>query len=159
MIRTFQNAPGVERPFGLPRQRRILRRFDFLRIQQRGVRTSTNAFTLAVMAVADRPGRLGLTVSKKVGKANVRNLIKRRLRHLVRENKAWIAMRDVVILVHPPAPELSFADLASSLAQAMAKLNQLLDSRSRRAPHPRARDRMRAPVEVQRGLVRPKTSP
>jgi ribonuclease P protein component len=71
-------------------------------------------------------GRIGLTVPKKVGKAHVRNLIKRRLRHLLRTDKARWRDRDLVIIVREKAADASFADLGAALDVAFERFEKAL---------------------------------
>jgi len=110
----------------LDRSRRIRKRRDFLRLQRRGVRVSCGAITFLGRPTQMRPGdgRIGLTVPKKVGNAPVRNLIKRRLRHIAREN--WSAIRglDVVVIAKPFANSLCFTRLKSDFFRASKILRQ-----------------------------------
>jgi ribonuclease P protein component len=76
------------RPEKLTRGQRLTRRPDFLVVQERGRRVSGSSYLLLALA---RPGalretgaRLGITVSKKVGKASVRNQVKRWVRESYR---------------------------------------------------------------------------
>lgn len=104
--------------------------------QRVGVRGSTSALVVIGRKVPLGQGRVGLTVSKKVGKAHERNLVKRRLRHLLRTHRGWFAARDVVIVVQPGAAALPFAELAAQLAEAFARLEQALE-RHKGGPRPR----------------------
>lgn len=74
----------------------------------------------------DPPGstRVGFVVSKGVGNAVVRNRVKRRLRHLVRELDTPSAV-DAVVRALPPAaadPGTLAADLASAWSRAAKKV-------------------------------------
>jgi ribonuclease P protein component len=66
-------------------------------------------------------GRLGVTVSKRVGNAAVRNRYKRRLREIFRRNKARFQGHDVVIIVKPPQTSPSFEDLQEDVFRALKK--------------------------------------
>jgi len=60
--------------------------------------------------------RLGLTVSKKIGNAVQRNLVKRRLREYFRLHKAHLPRsRDIVFTAKPGAPKLSYTALTREL--------------------------------------------
>ena len=53
-------------------------------------------------------GRVGITVTKKVGNAVVRNRIKRWVREFVRQDVAWLpAGADVVVIAKKSAAELT----------------------------------------------------
>ena len=63
-------------------------------------------------------GRLGITVSKTVGKAHVRNLVKRRIRHVIRENPSFIEHLDLVVIALPEAAKASFQQLKKDIERA-----------------------------------------
>lgn len=68
--------------FSFPKSRRLLHRRDFLRVQQQGKKHNLGPLLVCVLAQeSDGPSRVGITTSRKVGKAHFRN----RLRRLIRE--------------------------------------------------------------------------
>lgn len=89
-----------EKPFGLPRHRRLRVRRDFVRVERQGQRHQ-GSFVIA--CIRPGPGRLGLTVSKKVGEAVVRTRVKRRLREIARSCKPLWRGKDVVLIARPEA--------------------------------------------------------
>ena len=68
--------------------------------------------------------RLGITVTKKIGNAVVRNRIKRRFRALAREllPVAGIAGADHVLIGRAGGLESDFAELRAHLLKALAKV-------------------------------------
>ncbi len=70
-------------PFSLDKSCRIRRSSDYKRVYDEGVRVS-GKFVIAVIRLSGEPLRVGITVSRKVGGACVRNLVKRRIREAVR---------------------------------------------------------------------------
>lgn len=62
------------------------------------------------------PSRIGFSVSKRVGKAVVRNLVKRRLRESIRRDLSRLAPGwDIVITARPAAAHASYDQLCSEL--------------------------------------------
>ena len=68
--------------------------------------------------------RLGLTISKKVGNAVVRNRMRRRFRELAREvlPEAGIAGADHVLIGRAGGIERPFSELVADLQRALARL-------------------------------------
>jgi ribonuclease P protein component len=72
--------------------------------------------------------RFGITVSKKIGKANVRNRAKRRLREVLRLNAPYMKSGfDFVVVARSHTPEIEFSKLASDLSVALKKVGAFLD--------------------------------
>lgn len=72
----------------LPASDRIKRRGEFRAIQSQGVRAHTKRFLVMVAANSDASAsRVGITVTKKVGVAVVRNRIKRVVREVFRRHR------------------------------------------------------------------------
>lgn len=66
------------------------------------------------------PSRAGFVVSKAVGGAVVRNLVKRRLRHLVRTHLGEMPPgTDLVVRALPASATRTYQDLGADLAQAI----------------------------------------
>jgi ribonuclease P protein component len=62
--------------------------------------------------------RLGVTASRKVGSAVVRNRVKRRVRDAFRRQRGLLpASTDVVVIARPSAAELSGPAVAEELAR------------------------------------------
>jgi ribonuclease P protein component len=67
---------------------RLRRRRDFLKVYAEGARYSSRLFTIFARANDQPVSRLGITVSRKIGKAVRRNRAKRLIREVFRKNKA-----------------------------------------------------------------------
>ncbi|WP_448661628.1 ribonuclease P protein component [Sphingomonas sp. CJ20] len=93
-----------------------------------GKRAPMPAFVLLVRPRqdADSTMRIGITVSKKVGNAVVRNRMKRRFRVLAREilPNAGIPGADHVLIGRNGGIERDFADLKHQLAKALSKVKR-----------------------------------
>lgn len=99
--------------------------------------TGTTATTLpeparTTGAETSAPSRAGFVVSKAVGNAVVRNKVRRRLRHLVRERLAELpAGSTLVVRALPAAAETSYARLGADLDAALAAARAPRGRRSR----------------------------
>lgn len=72
---------------GFPKYRRLRKRPEFQQVYQTGLRVPGRLFTLFYRQTgSEEPGRIGLTVSRKVGGAVVRNRVKRLLRESARHS-------------------------------------------------------------------------
>ena len=69
------------------------------------------------------PTQVGLVVSKAVGPAVTRNLVKRRIRSLVREQHALLPATGVLVVrANPAAAEVSYAELAGDFTRCLQKV-------------------------------------
>jgi len=94
--------------FTFPKEVRLRRRSEFLRVQDKGHKLTADCLLCLVLpnGRADGLTRLGLTVSTKVGPSVVRNRIRRRLRELFRVRKASLPKGlDMVFIARSSAAE------------------------------------------------------
>jgi ribonuclease P protein component len=111
---------------GISKQMRLRRRDEFLAVQSGG----TKLHGRHILAIAKRragaspEGRLGLTVTKKVGNAVVRNRIKRLLREWMRLH-GWVpAGWDMVLVAKDSAArQLHPDDFATDLTRILRQLS------------------------------------
>ena len=100
----------------LPKQHRLLRSRDFARVRRRGRSTSGPLVALYVASVRPPDIRVGFSVSKKVGKAVIRNRVKRRLREAVRQELPSIRPgTDLVFIARPSAAEASYCEIVAAV--------------------------------------------
>jgi ribonuclease P protein component len=112
--RSRDGADGSSASF--PRAARIRKTSDYRRTQSSGRRIRRPRFVVIVAKNGTADSRFGLTVSRKVGGAVVRNRVKRWLREAVRHERSsapggW----DVVIVAQPDAATAGAAVLRSDL--------------------------------------------
>ena len=114
--------PGAATPRKQPAT--LAKRADFL-AANRGIRVARPGFVLLVNPVCHPEGamRFGVTVTKKIGNAVVRNRMKRRFRELLREALPGIGVpgADHVLIGREGGVERDFALLRQELAQALAR--------------------------------------
>jgi ribonuclease P protein component len=106
----------------LPKQHRLTRSRDFARVRRRGRSAKTPVLALYVLPVRTQDLRAGFSVSKKVGKAVVRNRVKRRMREAVRHRLADIRPgQDLVLIARPAAAEASFQEIVEAVDLALKR--------------------------------------
>lgn len=95
---------------------RMRHRRAYLVVQAQGRKRHTRHFVVIVMQKTDGPTRLGLTVSRKIGGAVQRNLVKRRLREFFRLNYHRLpAAVDISLIAKTGAALISMAQIREEL--------------------------------------------
>ena len=110
----------------MPRSISVLtRRADFV-AANRGLRVARPGFVLLSRPNGGQGIRYGITVTKKIGNAVVRNRMKRRFRELLRAAlpDAGMADHDHVLIGRDGGVERDFAQLAAELAVALDRAEQ-----------------------------------
>jgi ribonuclease P protein component len=124
----IKTAAGAK--LGFPRSSRILRPAEFRATYDHGLRISGPLFAAFCRKRTEaEPGgvgiegpRLGLTVPKAIGKAVVRNRIKRRLRAAFRLRRAEFGPQwDIVLNPRRAALDASFAAIERALGRVIEK--------------------------------------
>lgn len=108
----------------LGRSQRLRARSGFLLVQQNGRRVPGQTLVLYAMRRIDGVGhtsRLGITVSKKVGNAVVRNRVKRWIRESYRRLER-ICDADVVVIAKPLAAQSSFEATSRELQSLVGRV-------------------------------------
>lgn len=115
-------AAQTFQPDVLPARNRIRRPEDFKRIFRSGRKAGSQ--TLVVHADLDtaHAPRVGFIVSKAVGNAVTRNLVKRRLRAISAELIDQLK-GDYVIRAHPKAAHSDYAELKDSVQTALQRIH------------------------------------
>jgi len=106
-----------------PRQLRLRLRSEFRAVQERGRKVHTAHFLLFALEAAPGAARFGITASRKVGSAVVRNRMKRYLREVFRRHREEFPQdKDVVVLVKQAATELDVQTVAAEVLRATRRL-------------------------------------
>ena len=105
--------PAEPHSLTFPRQRRLIRSAEFLRVKNEGRSFRGSTIVLGVLEVGgNSAARAGFVTSKRIGGAVVRNRVRRRLREIFRHHQhalqsgIWL-----VVIARPPAAEASYRAL------------------------------------------------
>ena len=102
----------------LSKQYRLTKRGSFTYVYNKGARSSRGVVSLTF--VKSKAGtKIGFSVPNKVGKANVRNKLKRQMRAIVRDCIKLVLPSQIVFSLRLGASDLSFKELKQ-------KINELL---------------------------------
>lgn len=111
------------KPEGFPAAVRLRKRREFLRIQGAGAKHHLRHFLVFVVPPASRPPeqraesvRLGITVTRKVGCAVVRNRIKRFVREAFRRKRgSFTPGYDMVWVAKQSAASVGYAEVVAAM--------------------------------------------
>ena len=101
----------------------LRRRADFARLRRYGRRTGGETLTLyrTDAAPSDKTSLVGITVNKSIGKAVVRNKLRRRLAAIVNEALAQTRALRLVIVARPAAANAAYATLRTEFLSALRR--------------------------------------
>ncbi len=96
---------------------------EFERVYQQGTAFRGKIFSVHAFPNEIGTSRLGLSVSKKVGNAVARNVVRRRLREVFYSTVGRIpGSLDLVVSARPPASEATFEELRQEFLRALGKI-------------------------------------
>ena len=83
----LSNSPRPRR-FRFPKSARLTRTSEFAKVKNEGESSHGRLMVLSVLKTAEREPRIGLITSRRLGNAVKRNAVRRRLREIVRMERA-----------------------------------------------------------------------
>ncbi len=110
----------------LPKEKRLSKRREFLRVYETGRKLFSRYCVLFFAVNGLSYSRVGITATKKSGKANVRNRLKRWTREVYRRHREPLGLDglslDVVVNVKPNAAQASWRDYSLDLERALHRV-------------------------------------
>jgi ribonuclease P protein component len=116
----------LARSEALPKEKRLAKRREFLRVYETG-RKWFSRYSVVFAAANGLPhSRIGITATKKLGKANVRNRLKRWTREVYRRQRDPLSLDshslDVIVNVKPNAADARFEEYRDDLQRALQRI-------------------------------------
>lgn len=110
----------------LPKEKRLAKRREFVRVYETGRKQFSRYVVIFVAANGLPHSRIGITATKKAGKANVRNRLKRWTREVYRRLREPLELDalalDIVVNVKPNAADATFQDYGRDLTRALERI-------------------------------------
>lgn len=109
----------------LPAAARMRHKQEFSLVMRRGRRARCALVSAHLVIREDQPGpaRVGFAVSRAVGNAVIRNRVRRRLRHLMRERIGYLPEGSLLVIrANSSAADARHRDLAAGLDLVLGKL-------------------------------------
>ena len=111
--------------FSFKKQDRLLKRHEFLKLSRCGKKATNKHFIVILAPAQTERNRLGITVSKKVGCATVRNRIKRFSREFFRLNRHAIEGKwDVSLIAKNAVADASSEQVFLSLKDIFNRISR-----------------------------------
>lgn len=103
---------------------RLTKNFEFISVYKKGRRAGCHLFTMYAKENDLEYTRLGVSVSKKIGKSVVRNKVKRRIKEAFRTSYGSIKRGfDVVISVKEDVKNADYKEIKKQMIVLLKKLN------------------------------------
>lgn len=95
----------------------------FDEVIETGKKLKNYNFVIFYKEKKDSPTKYGITVPKKVGKAHIRNKLKRKVRAIIRNsNKTYEKNYNCIIIIRNSCLKLNYQELSSSLQYLLDKI-------------------------------------
>lgn len=101
-----------------PKTARLRKRVEYLRLASALHKTSVRGFLVVWHENNLEAARLGVTVSKKIGCAVIRNRVKRYLREFFRHNRTGVRSVDINVIARRESALMTYPDIVLELNKA-----------------------------------------
>ncbi|HYM59829.1 MAG TPA: ribonuclease P protein component [Thermoanaerobaculia bacterium] len=119
-------AVAGPRSEALPKTKRLAKRREFLHVYESGRKLFSRFSVVFFIANGFGYSRIGITATKKLGKATERNRLKRWIREVYRQERERLGVDqrsvDIVINLKPNASDACFRDFRQDLAKVLQRL-------------------------------------
>ena len=105
----------------LPKSNRLTKNGSFGYVYKNGARSHSRTLTLLFVENANESVRVGFSVNNKIGKAVVRNKVKRRMRAFVREKVSSLRGCQCVFVAKQGIHELEYEQLCHQMDKLFTK--------------------------------------
>lgn len=119
---------------GFGKHNRILKAEEFKAALKDGCKLAGGRLVVVARTASQQDARLGLVVSKKVGKAVTRNRVKRLLRETFRTHKRQFDGMDVIVIARYNVAQASASQVANELLNQVTRLKKKLNYSDRQSP-------------------------
>ena len=99
-----------------PQSVRLRERFQFRELNKHGARISSADLLVRYRMNGLQFARFGITVSRRVGNAVVRNRVKRQLREAIRHHRHGLTGIDIVVIAKPSTTRLKHEGFQQQIA-------------------------------------------
>jgi len=110
----------------LPKQNKLAKRREFVHVYETGQKQFSRYTVLFIVPNGSSHSRIGITATKKIGKANVRNRLKRWTREVYRRQREPLGLDatalDIVVNVKPSAVAATFQDYSRDFTRALERV-------------------------------------